>query len=123
MSEILKISLKQSYLSFANLRELGYIVTNEFGEKLVKVVELVPFFSLVVDSGLKGTELIAYSYLMDKSNRYGWIDKFHDALARDLSLSIMSFKLILHKLYKKGFLGRMRRGHQVLLRPIKKDVH
>lgn len=116
LSEILNISLKQSYLSFKSLYENGYITTNRFGEKLVKLIEIIPFFELIVDSGLKGYELIVYSYLADKIKKYRWVDKYHDAMAIDLNLSFMCLEKTIQRLYEKGFLDRMRKGHQVLLR-------
>ena len=119
--EILRISRKQYYLSFANLNKFGYLISDT-NNTLVKLTCLIPYFELDTKTKLRGYELIVYSYLLAKSAKYGWVDKYHDAIAKDLSLSRISIEQILHKLYKKGFLERMRRGHQVLLRPIKKDV-
>ena len=117
LSKVLIISLAQSYLSLNRLREKGYIIANEFNEEMVKFINLIPFYELEVESGLCGMELIVYSYLISKSKKYEWIDKYHKALAEDLLLSPKSLERIIDKLNKKGFLQRMRKGHQVLLRP------
>ena len=46
ISHVLNISLKQSYLSFNNLKDRGYIITNKFNEKLVRMIDLIPYFEL-----------------------------------------------------------------------------
>lgn len=116
----LGISKMQYYLSMRHLKEKGYIIKNEYGEKFLYAIKPVPYFELKVNTGLRGLELIVYSYLADKekiAKKDGWVDKYHNAIAKDLNLPMSNEKKssrclerILYRLAKKGYLKRSRHG-------------
>lgn len=66
------------------------------------------YFELDTESGTKGELLIFYSFLKDKSSRYGYcIDTFKCKLAEQSDKSTISVKKMLNKLYKIGLIERM----------------
>lgn len=69
------------------------------------------FFELDIKSGTKGELLIFFSFLKDKSSRYGYcIDTFKCKLAEQSDKSMVSVKKMLNKLYKTGLIERMDDG-------------
>ena len=69
------------------------------------------YFELDTESGTKGELLIFYSFLKDKSSRYGYcIDTFKCKLAEQSDKSTISVKKMLNKLYKMGLIERMDDG-------------
>lgn len=69
------------------------------------------YFELDTESGTKGELLIFYSFLKDKSSRYGCcIDTFKCKLAEQSDKSTISVKKMLNKLYKMGLIERMDDG-------------
>lgn len=115
--DVLHINRRQYYLSRQHLKEEGYIKTLN-GEKVIKLIKLVPYFNLYVDSGLCGKELIVYSYIKNKNSKYGDLDKYHDALAKEIGISFWSLEKILSVLYKKKFLEGINKGKRKLLRAL-----
>ena len=115
ITDALEISRRQYYLSCKRLKEAGYIVKNEFG-KCLKLISLSPYFELKVDTGLRNLALIVYSYIVHKENRYGYVDTYHDALARDLHISFSSLEKILSSLYEQNLVKSERKRYQRILR-------
>lgn len=69
------------------------------------------YFELDTESGTKGELLIFYSFLKDKSSRYGYcIDTFKCKLAEQSDKSTVSVKKMLNRLYKIGLIERMNDG-------------
>ena len=114
-------SMKQCYLSLQSLKDCGYLVTNQSGMNMLKLVSLKPYFELKTDTELRGLELIVYSYIANKESISkrddGWVDKYHNAIAKDLNLPMSNEKKssrclerILYRLAQKGYLKRSRHG-------------
>ena len=56
-------------------------------------------------------KLIFYSYLLDKSKKYGYcIDTFKYKLAEELDKTKVSITKLLNRLYEKGFAERLKDG-------------
>ena len=115
ITDILDISRRQYYLSCQRLKKAGYIVKNEFG-KCLKLISLSPYFELKVKTGLRNLALIVYSYIAHKEERYGYVDTYHDALARDLHISFSSLEKILSSLYANNLVQSKRVHYQRILK-------
>lgn len=117
----LGISRMQYYLSIKHIKERGLMVSDSRGFKYLYVIPLVPYFELNMDVGLRGLELIVYSYLVNKETLAakddGWVDKYHNAIAEDLCFPISKKRQrsdcldhVLYRLAQKGYLKRSRHG-------------
>ena len=113
LAKELNISRRQYYQSRKNLQDAGYI--SKDGVLLLDGVTDT-FFELKVDCGMRGMALIAYSYLFCKSKKYGWVDKYHKAIADDLHIPERSFQRILAKLIKWRLVETKEGWKQTLLR-------
>lgn len=110
----MNISRAQYYLSKSHLTRHGYI--SEYGIRLVSDFSS-NFFELKTKTGLTGWSLIVYSYLAHKSAYFGWVDKYHDQIAKDLCISdVSNLEHILSQLKRNGFIQVKCRGKQRLLR-------
>ena len=111
------VSRRQFFLSKRKLKKEGYIKTISGEPSLIFDNDTIgSFFELRTDTGLSGLSLIVYSYLDNKTEKYGWVDKYHDAIARELCVSSITLANCLARLIKDGFIEKKRRGKQVLLR-------
>lgn len=117
--ECVNVSERQFYLSKSKLKREGYIRTMA-GEPLLVIGEktIETFFELRTNTGLSGLSLVVYSYLRNKTEKYGWVDKYHDAMARELSVSDTTLANCIARLVADGFVQKKRRGKQVLLRAV-----
>ena len=112
----LNISRAQYFLSCKRLREMGYI-TQEGVILLDGVTD--SFFELHTESGLSGLSLIVYSYLVNKTREYGWVDKYHAAIAKELGIKdVRTLQRILADLKKSGLIQTKIKWRQTLLRAI-----
>lgn len=69
------------------------------------------YFELLLDTNLKGEKLIVYSYLKNKSNKYGnVISTFDVNQAKEFYMSKKHYQKILCELYNKGFAERLENG-------------
>lgn len=117
--EGVNVSRRQFFLSKSKLKKEGYIKTISGESSLVFNNDTIgSFFELRTDTGLSGLSLIVYSYLDNKTEKYGWVDKYHDAIARELCVSSITLANCLTRLMREGFVEKRRRGKQVLLRTI-----
>lgn len=113
----LNISKRSFYLSKQRLKEQGYIVGGESGDRIYIIPNVtVNYVELEYKTGLSGMNLIVYSYLNQKCKEYGWIDKYHVALAKELGISRPRLENIVSVLQDGGFLNKKSKGHQMLLR-------
>jgi len=114
ISSVLNISRAQYFRSKAHLFELGYV--SEYGIRLVTDVT-ANFFELKTDTGLSGMRLIVYSYIAHKNKTYGWYDKYHVAMAKELGIKdVHNLEHILTYLRENRFISVKYRGKQTLLR-------
>ena len=115
--EWVNVSRRQFFLSKSKLKREGYIKTISGEPSLVFDNSTIEsFFELRTDTGLSGLSLIVYSYLDNKTEKYGWVDKYHDAIAHELCVSSTTLANCMARLIKDGFIEKKRRGKQTLLR-------
>jgi len=101
---------------------MGYITTRS-GEPSILMMDNVTstFFPMQSQTGLRGNELIVYSYLCNKSERYDWVDKRQEKIAEELNMNKGVLVHTLTSLYYKGFLWRRsytnKYGHFARLKP------
>ncbi len=74
------------------------------------------FIELIRVPKLNNLNLIVYSYICNKTKKFGWIDKYHDAIARELGISPLVLANCLRKLHAMGLVQKKKRYKQVLLR-------
>ena len=113
LAKELNISRRQYYQSKKNLQDSGYI--SKDGVLLLDGVTDT-FFELKVNSGMRGLSLIVYSYLFNKTRKYGWVDKYHKAIAKELNITERGLQQILAKLIKCGLVQTKEGYKQTLLR-------
>ena len=113
LAKELNISRRQYYQSRKNLQDAGYI--SKDGVLLLDGVTDT-FFELKVGCGMRGMALIAYSYLANKTEKYGWVDKYHKAIAEDLHITERGLQKILAKLIKWRLVETKDGWKQTLLR-------
>lgn len=96
------------------LEELGYIKYDYSGDWEIYISrELLRngYFELCNNDFLKGELLIFYSYLVNKSEKYGYcIDTFKSKIADDFGKTKVSITKLLNRLYKRGFAERLDNG-------------
>lgn len=109
------ISERQFFRSKKNLIDYGYMDSES-----IKLLDGITdtFFTLKTDTGLSGLRLIVYSYLADKTEKYGWVDKYRDAMAKELHLSENVLVNCLTYLHNAGFIERKRKVRQILIRAV-----
>ena len=102
------------------LRDSDFIVTTDLGDEQVKLIDGLTdrFFQLHPKKGLNCLNLIVYSYLANKTEKFGWVDKYHDAIAKELGLSNLVLANCLRNLVAKKLIEKKKRGRQVLLRAV-----
>lgn len=111
-SEI-NITRRQYFRSKKKLEENGYITID--GVLLLDGITN-SYFELKPKSGLSGLRLIVYSYLANKSAKYGWVDKYHQAIARELGIDRTNLEHILTDLRGLGLIKVKNIGERRLLR-------
>lgn len=109
------LSRRQYYNSKKKLFETGYFCT----EGIVLVDGVTDsFFELKTTTGLNGLRLVIYSYLANKSAKYGWIDKYHYAIAMELGIDQRVFQRNLAELKEMGLIRTKSHNNQTLLQTI-----
>ena len=69
------------------------------------------YFELIKNEHLKGDLLIFYSYLLDKSKRYGYcIDPYTYKLAEETGKTETAITKLLNRLYRLGLAERLENG-------------
>lgn len=109
------MSRSQFYEAKKHLRDAGLL--NKDGEAVLLDGITERYFELLTDSGLSGVSLIVYSYIANLCKKYGWTDRYHAAIAKDLGMSDGVLRNCLSRLYKSGHLARRTKGKQTLLAP------
>lgn len=114
------LSRYQCSISMRKLRDSDFIVTTDLGDEQVKLIDGLTdrFFQLHPKKGLNCLNLIVYSYLANKTEKFGWVDKYHDAIAKELGLSNLVLANCLRNLVAKKLIEKKKRGRQVLLRAV-----
>lgn len=107
------ISRRQLYYAKERLRANGYL--DEHGHAVPLADADGRYFDLRAESCLSGVALILYSYIAHLCKKYGWVDRYHTALAKDLCMSEKTINNALTRLYESGHILRQRKGKQVLL--------
>lgn len=115
LPEHINVSKSQYYQSRKKLFEAGYF--NRYGVRMIDGVT-ESYFELKTSTGLNGLRLIIYSYLANKSEIYGWVDKYHRAIAKELNIAERVFQRNLAELKAMGLVETMERDKQTLIRTI-----
>lgn len=111
----LSISDRQFFRTKSHLIELGYLSENG-----IKAIDKITdcFFELKNGKGLKGLALIVYSYIAHKSEKYGWVDKYHAKIAEDLAIDRTNLEHILSDLRNRRIVSVKNDGRRRLLRVV-----
>ena len=107
------VSRRQLYYSKNTLTAKGYLDND--GHAVPLSDNDGRYFELLAESCLSGVALILYSYIAHLCKKYGWVDRRHSALAKDLCMSEKTINNALTRLYESGHILRQRKGKQTLL--------
>lgn len=121
IADYLNMSERQYYSSVKHLRELDYLC-DVGGEPHIEIIDGCfsdEYFELIPESRLSGYSLIFYSYLCYKSAKYGWVDKYHSAIAKDLRMLRSNLERMITNLKNKKLIMTKERGTQSYLAPKK----
>jgi len=120
-TELIQISRSQMYKSMGVLWDRGYIIRYGSSDYVIADDDVIKnFFELRVETGLRGTPLLVYSYIANKNKKYKWLDKYHVCIAQDLNLSPLVLSNCLRDLTKREFIAEERHGKRKHLQAIEK---
>jgi predicted transcriptional regulator len=119
MSKELNMSLPTIINGLKNLMAKGYISTNVYGEDCIYINnELIEhgYFELIHSDMLCGELLIFYSFLLDKSKKYGYcIDTYKSKIAEELGKTKVAITKMLNRLYSVALAKRLPDGKLKIL--------
>lgn len=111
MSRELNMSFPTIINGLKNLMAKGYISTNVYGEDCIYINnELIErgYFELIHSDMLCGELLIFYSFLLDKSKKYGYcIDTYKSKIAEELGKTKVAITKMLNRLYSVALAERL----------------
>lgn len=111
IGQILNISPRSVMYALNRLDELNYI--NKYAKTIFVTPDIFKngYFPLLVESKIKGELLIFYSYIKNKSRKYGsCIDTFKYKLAEELHTTKIAITNLLNRLYSFGLAKRLPNG-------------